>query len=85
MNAADRKIASEAFSKLEKLASEFEEIKSELSDLADAEQEKYDNMSEGLQAGEKGQTIQTAAENLREAAEADGPQEAVDALGNIEL
>ena len=84
MNAADRKQVSELVSKLEDLNSQFEEIKSDIQSLAEAEQEKFDNMSEGLQAGEKGQQIEAAAGSLDEAANAESPQEVIDALGNIE-
>ena len=87
MNAADRKAVSDEVSKLEEMKSDISMIGEALRELADAEQEKYDNLSEGLQASEKGQAIQTAAEALDEAAsECDegNIQSALDALGNIE-
>lgn len=84
MNAADRKQVSELVSKLEDLNQQFESIKSDIQSLAEAEREKFDNMGEGLQAGEKGQQIEAAANELETAADAESPQEAIDALGNIE-
>ena len=68
MNAADRKELGRAVTML----AEAREI---ISGLADAEQEKFDNMSEGLQASERGETIQAAAETL---------QTAVDGIENVE-
>lgn len=75
MNAKDRKEVSA-------IVSELEGLQARLQELADAEQEKFDNMSEGLQAGERGQAIETAAGELSSAA--DAVQEALDALGNLE-
>lgn len=87
MNADDRKKVSELTSQLEAAKAQVENIGSELSDMADAEQEKFDNMSEGLQQSETGQKIEAAAEALREAADAaesGNAAYALDALGNIE-
>lgn len=83
MNQADRKQVSELMTKLEQLNDDFEMVKSALSDLADAESEKFDNLSEGLQISEVGQLIETAADNLREAAEAESITEAKDLLEAI--
>lgn len=55
----------------------------ELRSLADAEQEKFDNLNEGLQASEQGQAYEAAAEALGEAADAcesGDCQEAIDAI-----
>ena len=84
MNAQDRKAVSDIVSKLEELQSQFESIKEEIQNLADDEQGKYNNLSEGLQQSEKGQAIEQAASTLEEAAGADSVQDALDALGNIE-
>lgn len=84
MNAQDRKQVSELVSTLEDLQSKFAEAQQSIQDLADAEREKFDNMSEGLQAGEKGQAIDTAASALEDAAQSESIQETLDALGNIE-
>jgi hypothetical protein len=48
---------------LTKLQAQLEDIKSQVETIAEAEQEKFDNLSEGLQNSEKGETIQQAAES----------------------
>jgi len=60
MNKGDKKRMARAVGFLE-------EAKAILEELRDAEQEKFDNMSEGLQASERGQAIETAANNLSSA------------------
>ena len=87
MNAKDRKEVSELMTQLESLKLKSEDIGTRLTELADAEQEKYDNMSEGLQASEQGQSIESAASALSEAAsyaEYGNVGEAFDALQGIE-
>lgn len=64
MNVRDRKEAERIAAGLDKLLSELEELRNAARQLADDEQEKFDNMSEGLQAGERGQAIEEAAANL---------------------
>jgi len=44
-----------------------EELISELETIRDEEQEKYDNMPEGLQSGEKGEAMQSAIDALESA------------------
>lgn len=73
MNAKDRKTANEHISTLEGMHAALEE-------LAGNEREKFDNMSEGLQASERGQAIEAAADELENAVNA--IQEAIDALNN---
>jgi hypothetical protein len=88
MNKADRKQVSEIVSKLEALKAEAESLGETLRELGSAEQEKYDNMPEGLQGGEAGQAIETAASALDSAADAletGNVGDALDELGNIEL
>jgi hypothetical protein len=87
MNAADRKQVAEILGELEDLQAKIGEQGNLLRDLADAEQDKFDNMPEGLQAGDTGQKIETNAGHLSEAADAaqaGNVGDAVDALGNIE-
>lgn len=60
MNAQNRKSISEHVSSLEQLMYDTETLR-------DEEQEKYDNLSEGLQASENGQAIQTAVDALESA------------------
>lgn len=59
MNKADRKLLAEAIAKLQ-------EANGILDGLATEEQEKFDNMPEGLQQADNGQAIETAANTLRE-------------------
>jgi len=77
MNKATRKQINdllETIGKIEELRSEAASLLSDLRDsitgLADEEQEKFDNMSEGLQAGPTGEAISAAAEALSNAAAA---------------
>lgn len=42
-------------------------LQQELEDIRDDEQAKFDNLSEGLQASEKGEKLQQAADNSQEA------------------
>lgn len=64
MNANDRKKAQQLAEELAALFLKLEDIKSEIETLQEAEQEKFDNMSEGLQQSEKGQKIEEAANAL---------------------
>lgn len=87
MNQAQRKIVADKLQELIGLKEQVEAIGSELRTLAEEEQEKYDNMPEGLQGGDKGQAIETAAQALDEAASAaeNGEcAEAINALENVE-
>jgi len=60
MNQKQKKELDEIFSKLE-------EIEERLSAMRDEEEEKYENLSEGLQQSEKGQAIESAKNALDEA------------------
>lgn len=60
MNAKDRDALNTVLSALEKL-------KIKIEDKASAEREKYDNMSENLQGGERGQKMDEAATALESA------------------
>lgn len=46
------------------LAGKLDDIKSDIDDLQGEEQEKFDNLSEGFQQGERGQAIEAAASAL---------------------
>lgn len=52
------------------LQSQIEDIKATLEEMAGAERDKFDNLNEGLQASEKGQRFEAAADALDEAASA---------------
>ncbi|MGC6786732.1 hypothetical protein ACP0H2_17870 [Pseudomonas aeruginosa] len=87
MNATDRKKANAIISQIEALKAQAEALAGELRELADAEQEKFDNMPEGLQGGDRGQAMEEAAGNLSSAADAlesGSLEEALEALGQIE-
>lgn len=75
MNAKDRKQLAEIRGTLEQAHADLEQLQS-------AEQDKFDNMSEGLQQGERGQAIEQAANELQEAV--DNLQQAIDNLTNME-
>lgn len=65
------------------LAAIIERIESCVSDLEmlrDEEQEYYDNMPEGIQSGERGETAEQAVQNMDEAIEA--LQSASDCISN---
>jgi hypothetical protein len=78
MNKEQRKHIEVIVLAIERLATSVEPFTSELSDMQIEEQEKFDNMTEGLQQSERGQAIEASAEVLLEAAEK--CQEAFDAL-----
>jgi hypothetical protein len=87
MNAADRKQVAAILGELEDLKAKIVTQGEALRELADAEQEKFDNMPEGLQQGDAGQKIEANAGALGEAADAaeqGNADEAIEALGNIE-
>ena len=50
--------------RLNELIEQVEGIVTELDEMAQEEQEKYDNMPEGLQESERGEALQDAADNL---------------------
>jgi chromosome segregation ATPase len=87
MNANDRKKVCSLLATLESLKAQVEDIGAELREIADAEQGKYDNLSEGLQESDKGQAIYDAANYLSDAADAaegGNIDDAIDAIGNID-
>lgn len=60
MNKEDRKA-------VERIVGELNSLKDEIEELRSQEQDKFDNMSEGLQAGDTGQAIEAAATALENA------------------
>jgi hypothetical protein len=69
MNKAQRQRIDEMLRKLEPMLEDLEPLKEELSTLASEERDKFDNMPESLQGGEKGQAIDEAATELESASE----------------
>ena len=59
-----------------------DEIKSQVERVLDDEQNSYDNLPECFQDGERGETMQTAIENLENAV--DYVQDCIDALENAD-
>lgn len=72
MNATQRNL-------LQKLHDTLGDVKSELESMQEEETEKFDNLSEGLQASERGQAMQAAADALAEAASS-----IEEAMGSVE-
>lgn len=88
MNASDRKAIAKLGEEIAALWSKLDDCKSELETLKDDEQEKFDNMSDGLQQGERGQAIEEAAGQLSEAFDAletavSSAEECVGMLNNL--
>ena len=69
MNAERRKRLQETMARLNE-ALQSEDAIADIIAVADEEQEAFENLSENLQAGEKGQKMEETASRLREAAEA---------------
>lgn len=66
-------------------ASNLEDHVTDLGDKADSEQEKFDNMSEGLQQGERGQQLEQNANELNEAKEAiEALKDSLENMGDID-
>lgn len=87
MNQQDRKRVVDLREQLQKLAAASEDIGSQLDTIADAQQEKLDNMSETAQESERGQELETIIEMLGNAVECAGNGDlegAIDALEEIE-
>jgi 2-oxoglutarate dehydrogenase complex dehydrogenase (E1) component-like enzyme len=79
MNKQQRK---EAEAMADKVRDVLEEAQQFFEDMASEERDKFDNMPEGLQQGERGQAIEQAADGLECAASA--IQDALDSIdGNI--
>lgn len=67
MNKLRRKEIAEIQNRLEKLKEEVENVMLDLESIQEAEQDYFDNMPEGIQAGEKGDKAQESIDNLSEA------------------
>lgn len=74
MNAKQRK-------SIEKFVEKIDEVKTDLEYMQEEEQEKLDNMPEGLQESERGEAMQEAIENLEAAV--GSLEEAIDYLNEI--
>ncbi len=82
MNKQQRKQIDALLQKIAEAKSKLDGVTGQIEEMRDAEREKYDNMSESLQSGEKGEAIDAAANALDEAATS--AQEVDDALENVE-
>ncbi len=86
MNAQQRKALTAVIESLK--AFEFpstenlEGLKEDVSDMAEAEDEKFNNLSEGLQQSERGQALESARDTLNDAAER--IQEIIDAIEGLD-
>lgn len=65
-----RKQIATLVSELSTLAGKVEDIREQIAEMQSDEQEKFDNLTKGLQASERGQAIEAAAENLQSAYDA---------------
>lgn len=70
MNKQRRKALEALASQLSELTGKLDDIKSELENLRDEEQEYYDNMPGSLQNGEKGEAAQSCVEKMESVIEA---------------
>jgi len=80
MNNARRKVIQEALKLLD--IGTLEQIKSDIENAQSEEQDFYDNMPEGIQAGDKGEKAQAAIDALGEIM--DSLDTAIEALQEIE-
>ena len=71
MNKQNRKV-------IEGYINSLQDIKQDVESMLDEEQEKFDNMPEGLQESERGEAMQNAIDNLESASDAIG--DAIDYL-----
>lgn len=84
MNKKQRELVAVKLAALVSLKEQIESIGEELSDIASEEQEKFDNMPENMQGGEKGEAMETAAANLFEAAQYCEDGDAGNAISSLE-
>ena len=86
MNAAEKKKVAGLRDELEGYKLKIEDIGGILREMADREQEKYDNLSDGAQNSDRGQSISEAAAALGDAANyCESSGDAFDALSTLEL
>lgn len=67
MNKQQRKRISDAIGMLQEAYQTLDQVYGELDAIKEEEEEKYDNLPEGLQESEMGEAIQTAIDTLDEA------------------
>jgi chromosome segregation ATPase len=67
--------------RIEQIESALTDLKDELDGFADEEQEKFDNLSEGLQASERGQAFESNADTLKEVVSS--LDDAISSLGSV--
>jgi len=70
MNKAGRKAIADATTQLEQIKAIAEAISEEMENLQSEEQDKFENLPEGLQQAESGIAIERAAEALQEVVDA---------------
>lgn len=68
MNNTQRKTLKTVISKLDELQGQLSSFIEEITNEAEAEREKFDNMSDGLQQSENGQLLHDTADTLEEIA-----------------
>jgi uncharacterized membrane protein len=70
MNKDRRKRLGALEARLTAIVTDLDEIKIDLGDIRDEEQESFDNLAEGLQASENGQNMEQVVEYLTESVDA---------------
>jgi hypothetical protein len=68
-------------SRISSLINRLTQIESEIWEIADGEQDKYDNLNDGLQQTERGQAMEQSSQSLQEAA--DHVQSAINSLSEM--
>ena len=63
---------------IRRVMAKLEDLKSEIEEIRDAEQDAYDNLPESFMFGERGEAMESAIDSLEEAA--DGVDAALEAL-----
>lgn len=84
MNKERRKRIADTIKRLDALGAIKDEIAQEIADLEAEEREAFENLSENLQQGEKGQAMEAAADALQAAADALENLDIDEIRGNLE-
>lgn len=80
MNKEQRKVLDKLKEELGVIIGKLDDIKSEIDAVKDEEQEKYDNMPESFQSGEKGEKVESGITYLDEVS--GNLDEAIETLGS---
>lgn len=86
MNNARRKTITDLITKANEIESLANDLAQQIADLQAEEQDSFDNLTEGLQATERGQASEAAADALQEAVSAieEAASAAIETISNLE-